>query len=159
MQMTQYASPEENLAALGVTLPQPPAPGANYVSAKRVDSIVYLAGVVSSNSAGVVTGVAGTDRTVDEGYAAAKACALTQLAVLRRELGSLDSVAEVLTVNGYVNAAPSFTDTPAVINGASDLLVSVFGEAGRHVRAAVGVSALPRNALVEIQMIVRVKEP
>jgi enamine deaminase RidA (YjgF/YER057c/UK114 family) len=159
MQMTQYASPEENLAALGVTLPQPPAPGANYVSAKRVDSIVYLAGVVSSNSAGVITGVAGTDCTVDEGYAAAKACALTQLAVLRRELGSLDSVAEVLTVNGYVNAAPSFTDTPAVINGASDLLVSVFGEAGRHVRAAVGVSALPRDALVEIQMIVRVKEP
>lgn len=157
--MTQYASPEENLAALGVTLPQPPAPGGNYVSAKRVDSIVYLAGVVSSNSAGVITGVAGTDRTVDEGYAAAKACALTQLAVLRRELGSLDSVAEVLTVNGYVNAVPSFTDTPAVINGASDLLVSVFGEAGRHVRAAVGVSALPRNALVEIQMIVRVKEP
>jgi enamine deaminase RidA (YjgF/YER057c/UK114 family) len=159
MQMVQYASPEENLAALGVTLPQAPAPGGNYVSAKRVGSIVYLAGVVSSNSDGVITGVAGTDRTVDEGYVAAKACALTQLAVLRRELGTLDSVAEVLTVNGYVNAAPGFADSPAVINGASDLLVSVFGEAGRHVRAAVGVSALPRNALVEIQMIVRVKEP
>ena len=157
--MVQYASPEENLAALGVTLPQAPAPGGNYVSAKRVGSIVYLAGVVSSNSDGVITGVAGTDRTVDEGYVAAKACALTQLAVLRRELGTLDSVAEVLTVNGYVNAAPGFADSPAVINGASDLLVSVFGEAGRHVRAAVGVSALPRNALVEIQMIVRVKEP
>jgi enamine deaminase RidA (YjgF/YER057c/UK114 family) len=77
--------------------------------------------------------------------------------VLKRELGSLDRVAEVISVNGYVNAAPGFADSPAVINGASDLLVDVFGEAGRHVRAAVGVSALPRNALVEIQMTVRVK--
>ena len=94
---------------------------------------------------------------MEEGYAAARACALTQLAVLRRELGSLDLVAEVLTVNGYVNAAAGFQDSPAVINGASDLLVEVFGEAGRHVRAAVGVSALPRNALVELQMTVRAK--
>jgi enamine deaminase RidA (YjgF/YER057c/UK114 family) len=98
------------------------------------------------------------DRTIEEGYAAARACALTQLAVLKRELGSLDRIAEVLTVNGYVNADPGFADSPAVINGASDLLVAVLGEAGRHVRAAVGVSALPRNALVEIQMSVRVKE-
>ena len=79
--------------------------------------------------------------------------------MLRRELGTLDRVAEVLTVNGYVNAVPGFADSPAIINGASDLLVEVFGEAGRHVRAAVGVNALPRNALVEVQMTVRVKEP
>jgi enamine deaminase RidA (YjgF/YER057c/UK114 family) len=158
MQMTQHESPEKNLAALGLTLPPTPPPGGNYVSTKRVGSIVYLAGVVSSGSDGVITGVAGADRTIDEGYAAARACALTQLAVLRRDVGTLDSIAEVLTVNGYVNAAPGFADSPAVINGASDLLVSVFGEAGRHVRAAVGVSALPRNALVELQMTVRVKE-
>jgi len=82
-----------------------------------------------------------------------------QLAVLRRELGTLDAIEEVLTLNGYVNAVPGFGDSPAVINGASDLLVSIFGEAGRHVRAAVGVSALPRNALVEVQMTVRVKQP
>jgi len=119
---------------------------------------MYLAGVVSTDSKGVITGTAGSDRTVEDGYAAAEACALTQLAVLKRELGSLDRVAEVLTVNGYVNAAAGFAASPAVINGASDLLVRVFGEAGRHVRAAVGVSALPRNALVEIQMTVRVKE-
>ena len=75
--------------------------------------------------------------------------------MLKRELGSLDRVAEVLTVNGYVNAATGFDDSPAVINGASDLLVKVFGDAGRHVRAAIGVSALPRNALVEVQMTVR----
>jgi enamine deaminase RidA (YjgF/YER057c/UK114 family) len=156
MQMTQSA--EEKLAALGLTLPPPPAPGGNYVSAKLVGSIVYLSGVVSSGPDGITTGMAGVDRSIEEGYAAARACALTQLAVLKRELGSLDRIAEVLTVNGYVNAAPGFGNSPEVINGASDLLVQVFGEAGRHVRAALGVSALPRNALVELQMTVRVKE-
>ncbi|MGB7264705.1 MAG: RidA family protein, partial [Terracidiphilus sp.] len=149
---------EENLAALGIELPQPPAPGGNYVSAKRVGQLIYLSGVISKGVEGVITGTAGVDRAVEDGYAAARACALTQLAVLRRELGSLDRVAEVLAVNGYVNAAPGFADSPAVINGASDLLIKVFGEAGRHVRAAVGVSALPRNALVELQMTVRVHE-
>lgn len=107
----------------------------------------------------MITGTAGAGRSIEDGYAAARACALVQLAAVKRELGSLDRVAEVLTVNGYVNAAPGFGDSPAIINGASDLLVEVFGESGRHVRAAVGVSALPRNALVEIQMSVRVKEP
>jgi enamine deaminase RidA (YjgF/YER057c/UK114 family) len=156
--MAQSASPEQNLAALGFTLPPLPAPGGNYVSAKQAGVVLYLAGVISTGPAGVITGQAGSNRSVEEGYAAAQACALTQLAVIKRELGSLDRVAEVLTVNGYVNAVAGFADAPAVINGASDLLVKVFGEAGRHVRAALGVSALPRNALVEIQMSVRVKE-
>jgi len=156
--MTQLSLPEEKLAALGLALPQLPAPGGNYLSAKQVGAVVYLAGVVSTGPDGVITGTAGLDRTVEEGYAAAKACALTHLAVLKRELGSLNRIAEVISVNGYVNAAPGFADSPAVINGASDLLVAVFGEAGRHVRAAVGVSALPRHALVEVQMTVRVNE-
>jgi enamine deaminase RidA (YjgF/YER057c/UK114 family) len=158
MQMATAIRPEENLAALGLSLPQPPAAGGNYIAAKRVGAIVYLSGVISTGADGVIIGTAGVDRSIEDGYAAARACALTQLAVLERELGSLDSIAEVLTVNGYVNAAPGFPDSPAVVNGASDLLVGVFGEAGRHVRAAVGVSALPRNALVELQMSVRVKE-
>jgi enamine deaminase RidA (YjgF/YER057c/UK114 family) len=153
------ADPEENLAALGLALPAPPAPGGNYVSAKRAGAVLYLSGVISTGPDGILTGTAGVDRTIEEGYAAARVCALTQLAVLKRELGSLDRVAEILTVNGYVNAAPGFGDSPAIINGASDLLVQVFGEAGRHVRAALGVSALPRHALVELQMSVRVKEP
>jgi enamine deaminase RidA (YjgF/YER057c/UK114 family) len=160
--MTNTPSPEEALAASGLALPQLPAPGGNYLSAKRVGAIVYLAGVVSTGTAldptAVVTGTAGLDRSIDEAYAAARACALTQLAVLQRELGSLNRVAEILTVNGYVNAAPGFADSPAVINGASDLLIQIFGESGRHVRAAVGVSALPHNALVEIQMTVRITE-
>ena len=104
----------------------------------------------------VIAGTVGADRTLEEGYAAARACALTQLAVLNRHLGSLDAVKAIVTVNGYVNAVPGFPDSPKVINGASDLFVELFGTAGRHVRAAIGVSALPRNAMVELQMSVEV---
>jgi enamine deaminase RidA (YjgF/YER057c/UK114 family) len=156
--MAEQRSPEEILKSLGIVLPQGPTPGGNYVSSKRVEQMIYLSGVISSAGGTVITGTVGADRSVEEGYEAAKACALTHLAVLSRELGSLSKVAEVIAVNGYVNAVPGFADSPAVINGASDLLVQVFGEAGRHVRAAVGVSALPRNALVEVQMTVRVHE-
>src|ERR1035437_4153633 len=152
--MRELSTPEARLEKMGLALPPLPAPGGNYVSAKRAAGVMYLAGVVSTGPGGVITGTAGAGCTIEDGYAAARACVLTQLAVLKRELGSLDHVAEVLTVNGYVNAAPGFSDSPAVINGASDLLVHVFGEAGRHVRAAVGVSGLPRNALVGLQMIV-----
>jgi enamine deaminase RidA (YjgF/YER057c/UK114 family) len=156
--MIPASTPEQNLAALGLSLPQPPSPGGNYVPAKQVAGVLYLSGVISIGPEGLIAGLAGADRTIEDGYAAAQACALMQLAVLKRELGSLDRVAEVVTLNGYVNAAPGFGDSPAIINGASDLLVRVFGESGRHVRAAIGVSALPRNALVEVQMSVRVKE-
>ena len=149
-------SREEQLVEIGFALPAPPAPGGNYLSAKRVGALVYLAGVISSNAAGVMTGTVGLDRSVADGYSAARACALTQLAVLKRELGSLEAVAEIVSVNGYVNCIAGFADSPAVINGASDLLVQLFGESGKHVRAAVGVCALPRNALVEVQMTVRI---
>jgi enamine deaminase RidA (YjgF/YER057c/UK114 family) len=149
-------SAEKQLLELGIVLPEGPAPGGNYLSAKTVGNLVYLAGVISTGAEGVITGAAGADRSIAEGYAAARACALTQLAVLKRTLGSLDKVREIVSVNGYVNAVAGFPDSPAVINGASDLLIAVFGEQGRHVRAAIGVSALPRNALVELQMIVAV---
>lgn len=151
-------TPEEQLAELGVALPAPPAPGGNYLPAKRVGALVYLAGVISTNASGVLAGTVGLDRSIADGNEAARACALTQLAVLKRELGSLDTVVEVVSVNGYVNSVAGFEESPAVINGASDLLVQVFGEAGKHVRAAVGVSALPRNAIVEVQMTVKVRE-
>jgi enamine deaminase RidA (YjgF/YER057c/UK114 family) len=147
---------EARLQELGIALPQPPAAGGNYVSAKTHGSIVFLAGVISSDSSGIVTGTVGIDRTVEQGYAAARLCALMQLAVLKRHLGSLDAIKSVISVNGYVNAIGGFQDSPRVINGASDLLVEVFGEAGRHVRAALGVSALPRHALVELQMSVEI---
>jgi len=149
-------SAEKRLLELGIVLPEGPAPGGNYLSAKAVGNLLYLAGVISIGAEGVITGTAGADRSIAEGYAGARACALTQLAVLKHTLGSLDKVREIVSVNGYVNAIAGFPDSPAVINGASDLLVAVFGDQGRHVRAAIGVSALPRNALVELQMIVGV---
>jgi enamine deaminase RidA (YjgF/YER057c/UK114 family) len=149
-------SGESRLRELSIVLPPLPAPGGNYLGAKSLGSIVYLAGVISANSEGVITGTAGLDRTIEQGYAAARACALTQLAVLKRHLGSLDAVKSIISLNGYVNAAPGFCDSPKIINGASDLLIEVFGDAGRHVRAAIGVSALPLNALVEVQMAVEI---
>jgi enamine deaminase RidA (YjgF/YER057c/UK114 family) len=152
----EHMSAEKRLTELGLTLPEPPAPGGNYVSAKTVGNLVYLSGVISTGTTGIITGTAGADRTITDGYAAARACALTQLAVLKRALGSLDKVREVISVNGYVNAIAGFPDSPAIINGASDLLMAVFEDQGRHVRAAVGVSALPRNALVELQMVVAI---
>jgi len=156
MLQSSQMSAESQLATLGLTLPAPPSPGGNYLSAKRVGDLIFLAGVVSTNASGVMTGTVGLDRSVTDGYNAARACALTQLSVLRRELGTLNAIAEIVSVNGYVNAIAGFEDSPAVVNGASDLLVQIFGEAGKHVRAAVGVNALPRNAIVEVQMTVRV---
>jgi enamine deaminase RidA (YjgF/YER057c/UK114 family) len=147
---------EKALLDAGYRLPTAPTPGGNYVLAKTVGKLVYLAGVVSTNGNGVITGKAGDGCGIEEGYAAARACVLTQLAVLREHLGTLDAMKSVVSVTGYVNAAPGFGDSPKIINGASDLLVEVFGEAGRHVRAAVGVCTLARNALVEVQMIVEI---
>ena len=148
------------LLGLGIVLPALPVAGGNYVPAKTVRNIIYLSGVISSDASGVVTGTVGNDRTVEQGYAAARACALTQLAVLQRHLGgaenALDGIRSILSVNGYVNCVAGFPDSPKVINGASDVLVEIFGEAGRHVRAAIGVNALPRHALVELQMTVEV---
>ncbi len=150
------AGTEARLRELDIVLPIPPAPGGNYLSAKTIGNLVFLAGVISTNSAGIITGTLGADCTIPEGYAAARACALTQLAVLRRHLGSLDAVKTIVGMNGYVNAVPGFPNSPVVINGASDLLVEIFGEAGRHVRAAIGVAALPGNALIELQMTVEI---
>jgi enamine deaminase RidA (YjgF/YER057c/UK114 family) len=148
---------EARLKDLGIILPGLPQPGGNYLPARTVGQMVYLAGVISIRDGEVITGTAGAARTIDEGYAAARACALIQLAVLKTHLGSLDEVKSIVTVNGYVNAVPGFPDSPKVINGASDLFVEIFGEAGRHARTAIGVPALPRNALVELQMTVEVE--
>ena len=151
------AGTDARLQKLGIVVPPPPAAGGNYVPAKTLGRMVYLAGAISSGPEGVLSGTVGANRSIEDGYAAAHACALTQLAVLKQHLGSLDKIKQIVSVNGYVNAVPGFGDSPKVINGASDLFVEIFGEAGRHVRAAIGVSALPRNALVEIQMTVELE--
>jgi enamine deaminase RidA (YjgF/YER057c/UK114 family) len=148
---------EERIRELGLLLPEVPAIGGTYIPARTLGQIVYLSGVVSSDSSGIITGSLGEDRTIEEGYAGARSCALTLLAILKKHLGSLDAVRSIVTLNGYVNAVAGFPDSPKVINGASDLLVQVFGEAGRHVRAAIGVSALPGHALVEVQMTVEIE--
>jgi enamine deaminase RidA (YjgF/YER057c/UK114 family) len=151
-------SAEIRLVELGIVLPEPNAAGGNYVPAKTVGELVFLSGVISAGPDGLITGKMGLPGvSLEAGYVAARACGLSQLAALRKYLGSLDEVAEVVSVNGYVNATDDFADPPKVINGFSDLLVEVFGEAGRHVRAAIGVNALPRHALVEVQMVVRKK--
>jgi len=147
---------DQKLSALGYTLPELPAPGGNYLPARIVGNLVFLAGVISTDEHGVMTGTIGQDRSIEEGYAAANRCALTQLAVLRQTLGTLDRIRQIVSLNGYVNTVSGFPDSPKVINGASDLLVEVFGENGCHVRAALGVAALPRNAMVEIQMTVEI---
>jgi enamine deaminase RidA (YjgF/YER057c/UK114 family) len=147
---------EERLKTLGIVLPALPQPGGNYLPARTVGPMVYLAGVISIQGGEVISGTAGAGRTIEEGYAAARACALIQLAILASHLGSLDKVKNIVTVNGYVNAVAGFPDSPKVINGASDLFVEIFGDAGRHARTAIGVPALPRNALVELQMTVEV---
>ena len=154
--MTDILDPYAALQKLDLALPAAPAPGGNYCSSKTSGNLVFLAGVVSQTADGVITGSIGADRTVEDGYAAARSCALLQLAVLEKHLGSLTKIRSILSVNGYVNSIPSFADSPKVINGASGLLLAVFGEHGRHVRAAIGVSGLPRHALVELQMMVEI---
>ncbi len=146
--------PLKALQLLGLELPAPPAPGGNYTSAKTSGSLVYLSGVISQTPDGILTGTVGLDRSIEDGYVAARTCALVQLAVLQQHLGALSKIRSILSVNGSVNSVPGLPDSPRVINGASELRLAVFAEPGRHVRAAIGVSGLPRNALVELQMTV-----
>ena len=148
---------EEILLAAGHSLPELPSPGGNYLPAKTVGKLVYLAGVISSDNNGVIPAAGTSSPDLEAGYLAAQRCALTQLSVLKQHLNSLEAVKSVVSVTGYVAAPAGFPDSPKVINGASDLLVKVFGEAGRHVRAAIAVSSLPRNALVELQMTVEIE--
>ena len=150
-------SPEARLKALGIELPQPPKPIASYVPSVRTGNLVYLAGQGPlADGKPTVTGKVGAELTEEQGYKAARASILVSLAVLRAEIGSLDRVVRVVKITGWVNSAPGFTRQPWVINGASDLLVEIFGEAGRHARSSVGANELPLNIPVEIEMIVEV---
>ena len=149
---------EEKLHLLGLTLPPPASGAGNYLPFRRSGNLLFLAGAISVGSDGVlITGKAGADKTLADAYAAARLCLVNQLGVIKAALGSLEAVNQVVMLNGYVNAAPDFIDVPQAINGASDLLVELFGDAGRHARAAVGVASLPKGALVEVQMIVEIR--
>lgn len=138
------------LAALGLTLPDAAAPVANYVPVVVHGDLAIVSGQLPRDDRGLITGKVGEDLDVAAGQAAARLCALAVLAQLRAALGDLDRVTGCLQLSGFVNAGPGFTDHPQVINGASDLMVAVFGEAGRHARAAVGAGSLPMGAAVEV---------
>lgn len=150
---------EEKLKELGITLPQPPSPVANYVNAVRTGNLIFLAGKGPRSADGnEIIGKLGREISIEEGYRAARLTAINQLAVLKAELGDLNKVVRIVKVLGMVNSDPSFVEQPAVINGFSDLMVEVFGERGRHARAAVGMASLPRGQAVEIEMIVEVEK-
>ncbi len=151
--------PEARLAALGIELPEPPTPVANYVNGVRTGNLIFLAGKGPRRPDGSeIRGKLGDGVSIEEGYEGARLTAINQLAVLKQMLGDLDRVVRVVKVLGMVNSAPDFVDQPAVINGFSDLIVEVFGDRGRHARAAVGMASLPRGQAVEIEMIVEVRD-
>jgi enamine deaminase RidA (YjgF/YER057c/UK114 family) len=148
---------ESKLKALGLQLPLPPQPVATYIPAVRVGELLFLSGVLPMRDGQLAfTGKLGRDLTAEEGMEAAKLSLLNALAIAKQELGSLDRISRVVKVVGYVASAEGFVQQPQVLNGASDLLVAVFGEAGRHARVAVGAAELPRRAPVEIEMILSI---
>ena len=145
---------EARLAELGVTLPDAPAPAANYVPWVISGNLVYVSGQISQNAGGLIKGKLGADLSVEEGAAAAKACAVSLLAQLKVATGGqIDRLVRVVKLVGFVNSTPDFTDQPKVINGASDFLVEALGDAGRHARAAVSAASLPLGVAVEIDAI------
>ncbi len=149
---------EEKLKEIGLELPPAIQPVANYVTAVRTGNLVFLSGQGPLREDGtLITGKIGSDLSQDEGYEAARRVGLGLLASLKTEIGDLDKVRRVVKLLGMVNCMPDFVDQPRVINGASDLLVEVFGDKGKHARSAVGMNALPMNIAVEIEMIVEVE--
>jgi enamine deaminase RidA (YjgF/YER057c/UK114 family) len=152
-------SAESRLVELGLTLPAAPAPAGSYVPTVRTGNLLYCAGTVCFvNGKMTHVGQVGKEQTVETARAAAEVCALNTLANIRAATGSLDKVARIVFVSGYVNAVDGFTESPAVINGASDLFLRIFGEAGKHARAALAVNGLPRGSTCEVQVVVELKD-
>ncbi len=150
-------SAEDKARELGLNLGTPNAPVGSYVPTVQTGNLLYVSGQIPTREDGTrPSGKLGDDVSVEEGYEAARLCAVALLAQVKAALGSLDRVTRVVKVNGYVNATPDFVQPPAVVNGASDLLVAVFGDAGKHARAAVGVASLPAGVPVEVEMVVEV---
>jgi enamine deaminase RidA (YjgF/YER057c/UK114 family) len=147
---------EDRLAALGVVLPHPVAPIANYVPFVQTGPLLYISGQVSLDQTGGITGIVGTDIDLPKAQAAARLCGINLLAQMKAALGDLDRVVRVVKLGGFVQVASDFFDIPQVINGCSDLMVEAFGDRGRHARAAVGVYRLPRYFAVEVDAVVEV---
>ena len=149
---------DARLKELGLTLPDAPAPAANYVPFVRSGNLIFVSGQISQGEGGLIKGKLGADMDVPAGAEAARRCGLSLIAQAKAALGGdLDRIARVVKLTGFVNSTPDFTDQPKVVNGCSDLMVEVFGEAGRHARAAVSAPALPLGVAVEIEAIFEVK--
>jgi enamine deaminase RidA (YjgF/YER057c/UK114 family) len=148
---------EKRLAELGVTLPTPPAPVANYVPAVLTGSLLFCSGQVSAAPGGkTVKGKLGAEVTLEQGQEAARICAINLLAQAKASLGDLDRIRRCVRLGGFINVVPTFAQVPLVMNGASDLLVDVLGDAGRHARTTVGVAELPNDASVEVEALFEV---
>ncbi|RCW55386.1 RidA family protein [Halanaerobium sp. ST460_2HS_T2] len=150
---------ETKIKELGLELPETPTPIAEYIPAKKVNNLVYVSGQGPiSKGEFIYIGKVGDSVSLDEGYQCAQQCCLNALAAVKSVVGSLDEIEEIVKLRGFVNSAVDFLEQPAVINGASELLVKIFGEKGRHARAALGTSVLPDDIPVELEMIVKVKK-
>ncbi len=150
---------EQELAKLGLKLPEPMPPVANFIPAVKVGPLLFISGHGPRLDGEIkFRGKVGRDLTVEQGYEAAKLVMLNCLGTIKREIGDLDKVERIVKLLGFVNAPEGFRESPKVINGASDLLVQLYGEKGRHARSAIGVAALPNEIAVEIEMIVQLKE-
>ena len=149
---------EAKLTEMGITLPEAPAPLAAYVPAKQVGDLVYTSGQIPLQAGELnFKGKVGADLTEEQAYEAAKICAINCLSAIKGVIGSLDKIEQIVKVTGFVNSAPGFSAQPKVLNGASEFFLEVFGDAGRHARAAVGVCELPIDAAVEVDIIVKLK--
>ncbi|MFZ3006114.1 RidA family protein [Phenylobacterium sp.] len=149
---------EERLAAQGITLPQPVAPVANYVPFVRVGGLVHISGQVSLDASGGVRGIVGEDVDMETAKGAARLCGINLIAQMRAACdGDLDRVVRVVKLGGFVQAGPGFFEIPQVVNGASDVMVAAFGDAGKHARSAVGVYRLPMNFAVEVDAVVEIR--
>ena len=147
---------ESRLKALGIELPPVPPPAANYVPSVRVGNLLFISGQVSIGAGEKFVGKVGRDLTVEEGQKAARVCAINLLANMKGALGTLDNVARVVKLTGFVNCTPEFEDPHKVINGCSDLITDVLGARGKHARSAIGMASLPLGASVEVEVIVEV---
>jgi enamine deaminase RidA (YjgF/YER057c/UK114 family) len=149
---------ESRLKELGIALPTAPKPVANYIPAVRAGELLFTSGVLPMKEGNLAfEGKLGKELTVERGQEAARLAVLNALSVVKQELGSLDKVARIVRLTGHVASAPGFVQQPGVLNGASDLLVAIFGEAGRHTRAALGAAELPLNSPIELELIVQVR--
>ncbi len=154
----QKVDPEKKLKELGIELKKPPTPVANYVPAVQTGKLVFLSGQGPLQDDGkFITGKVGSDVTIEEAQKAARLTGIRLLEALKGQIGDLNKVKRIVKVLGMVNAIPQFDQQPKVMNGFSDFMVEVFGEAGKHARSAVGVGSLPSNIAVEIEMIVELK--